>query len=542
MANSRLPRGDGIRRARNPDEPNPVWGLRVKGHEQVEMNEQIPVATWVRVSDDKSDVRAQRRKIREHVQSHRYHVAAEFDLPPVSGSKGHPEHEAALARVTEMMRGGEIKLLVIFHSSRLDRRDELEQAQFTLDIWKAGGEIDSIEEGESFGRRSRMSRAMSVLRQGENADYSVNLSAMVRKTNDDNDANGAFRGRAPIGWMVVCGTCGTVCRGAVRCTHRGTKKLVPDPVTAPVVAEIDRKIAASQPVPMVVAWLWEVHRIKRTNASLCQIVRAEKYKTGVIRWKDHAGRLQTHVTRAIVSADLWQAANANLQARPSTNPHHFRPPKKPDYSGSLFCGTCHAQVYRCYSGDEPKRVRYYRCIPCKWSAVADTADARVEKLMAGDTAPELEIRWMEGSDHSAEAERVQAELDDLPKRRLDRKAETELRERLWARLDELEAMPKVAPRRELTGTGRTWGVAWQSWTWAEKVSHLRGGGFQVRLSIGTRVTALGKVVKDSKNVTAKRVWLVQQVDVGPNAPDLGNGVRAQIVMGSLPILWSDGGS
>lgn len=485
--------------------------------------EQIPVATWVRVSDDKSDVAAQRRKIRERVQSMGYDVQAEFDLPPVSGSKGRPKHEQALAEVTELMRAGRVKLLVIFHSSRLDRRDELDQAQFLLDVFRAGGEIDSIEEGESFGRRSRMSRAMSVLKQGENADYSTNLSSFVRKTNDDNDARGAFRGRAPIGYMVRCGICSTVSRGSVRCLHRGSKQLVPDPEVAPVIVDVFRRIAASQSVPVIVRWLAEVHGISRTNSSVASLVRNKLYVTGHHNWTDHAGRLQTHITEPLVSPALWQAANDDMASRPSTHAHP-RAAHAPDYSGSLYCEQGH-RVYRCFSGNGP-RLRYYRCGPCRISWRADAADEQTEEIMFGNTSSEWTIQWVEGGDHTTEIERAQSELDDLPKRRLSRADEQAERERLWARLDELQDLPVTAPRRELTRTGRTMADAWESWTHAERAAYLRAGQFQIQLS--------GR----GKDVHAELVWLVQKIDVKAGA-DLGDGMRGTIVMGGMPVLWSD---
>jgi hypothetical protein len=99
-------------------------------------------------------------------------------------------------------------------------------------------------------------------------------------------------------------------------------------------------------------------------------------------------------------------------------------------------------------------------VSCRVSWHADVAGKLVEYEMTGGTTPEIEILWGEGSDHTAEVERVQDELDNLAKRRLPRRDEQAERERLWARLDEMEALLKVAPTRELTLTGRTWGEAW----------------------------------------------------------------------------------
>jgi hypothetical protein len=74
-------------------------------------------------------------------------------------------------------------------------------------------------------------------------------------------------------------------------------------------------------------------------------------------------------------------------------------------------------------------------------------------------------------------------------------------------------------------TGRSQGQAYREMTWMEAIGWMRSGKFRI-------------VVRGARrDVHVEQAWMVQKVDVAAGA-DLGNGVRAAIVMGSLPVLWS----
>jgi hypothetical protein len=207
--------------------------------------------------------------------------------------------------------------------------------------------------------------------------------------------------------------------------------------------------------------------------------------------------------------EVWQAANASLDGRPSTNAKP-RLPRQPDYSGALFCGGCYGPAYRRFDGGRVdqdrerypsgrgRRVRksvYYCKVRKGMTWDADRADEQVEQLMSQDDMPEYEMIWIPGSDHAAELERIRQELRDVGARGLDDEEEDAEKLRLRAERDTLAALPVISPKRTLHATGRTMGQAWDAWTHPERITYLRGD------VIALDLTGHGE------GVQVERVWL-----------------------------------
>ena len=89
-------------------------------------------AVWKRASDDSQETANQDAELAAHVAARGYEVARTFDLPDLSASKGKARHLEALEDVIADMHDGLYTVLVLVHSSRLDRRDEDEQLSFLL--------------------------------------------------------------------------------------------------------------------------------------------------------------------------------------------------------------------------------------------------------------------------------------------------------------------------------------------------------------------------------------------------------------------------
>ena len=301
------------------------------------------------------------------------------------------------------------------------------------------------------------------------------------------DVNGYRGGRPPWGYRVAGG--------------RRAKRIVADPAAAPVITELFTRCAAGQLVPVISAWLLEAHGISKNFGSITATVRRPVYWSGRYQVAAHTGVIAETRTAPIVSKALFDAANAALDGRSSTGPRP-RLPRRPDYSGRLWCPTCGQRVFRMYGGDHGKRTRYYYCKPCRITWSADLADDLVERRMLADGSPEFDVVITPGSDHSAELARVLDELQSLGRRNLPDREHDQLLAQLRGRRDELASLPVIPPRRELAPTGRSWGEAWLAMTHAERRAFLTSGKFRMFLH--------GR----GRNVSVEKIYLPDEFDLG----------------------------
>jgi DNA invertase Pin-like site-specific DNA recombinase len=429
-------------------------------------------ALWKRASDDSQETANQDAELAAHVAARGYEVKRTFDLPDLSASQSKKRHIQALEDVIADMHDGLYKVLVVVHSSRLDRRDEDEQLSLLLRIRQAGGRVESVRE-PNFGSTDMAGRLVTTLAQVMNAEYSRALGGHVRAGNARLDAQGVFRGgKPPIGYRVS----GT----------RRAKKIEQHPDTAPIVREIFSRAADGQPVTRIQAWLADLG-YRKTISAITGTLRREVYWTGRYQVRDHAGVVQIHRCEPIVTKALFDAANADLDSR-----YHVvkkpRQPRRPDFSGAVRCGQCLGPAYRNWSSSKKRdehgkrlRTRVYYCRECRLYWDADTADTKLEEMMSGDTWPEVEIRVIPGADWTDEIERVEDELLNLAARGLPYEEEDEERVRLRRELKRLKALPVVAPTRKLVMTGRTRGATWDAMSHAERVTFIRDDGIRIEL-------------------------------------------------------------
>jgi DNA invertase Pin-like site-specific DNA recombinase len=466
---------------------------------------------------------------RAHIERHGYNVAKTIDLPDVSGSKEHPDHLAALEEILADISAGLYKKVLIRDASRLDRRSRNHAELFRLRVWEAGGKVEAVR-NEHYGADNLLGDIMTSKEQREAHDYSVKLSRDIRDANAANDKRGMWRGRAPWGWIVRCVTCGTVCRGEVRCLHRGSKILVPGP-DAPVIAELFERIRRGDSVPQAQAWLASIGRDKNAG-SITATIRRDWYRTGIVSWTDHEGVVREHRTTPLADPDLWRGANASLDSRPSTAPKGSRRPRE-DFSGVVRCGDCGAVAYRNFASGKVnpdksrQRRRIYWCRTCQRSWDADSADCQVQELLSGDTSPEWHMVTIAPQQQRTERlEAVEEALRDLPRRNLPEADEDAERARLRAERRVLRDLPEDEPaRREPLSTGRTWGQAWDAMSGhRERLEWLRSQPFELRLA--------GR----GMGVVVNREWLTEQVDLARGA-DLGDGMAA-VIASVGPVYWS----
>jgi len=98
----------------------------------------------LRVSSDGQDEENQRPELEAHCGQRGYRINKTYQLYDKSAYKG--EHDEALQEILSDIRSGYIKVIVIVHSSRIDRRDPDIAEFYHLSIKMAGGRIESVRE------------------------------------------------------------------------------------------------------------------------------------------------------------------------------------------------------------------------------------------------------------------------------------------------------------------------------------------------------------------------------------------------------------
>ena len=148
--------------------------------------------------------------------------------------------------------------------------------------------------------------------------------------------------------------------------------------------------------------------------------------------------------------------------------HPKRGPRSPGVllsGGVLRCGAegCTSAMYRHVASNGKQRYTYYQCGgECGNRARLDWTDAAVDALItATQDRPVAEVRLIPGNDFEAEKAAVREALSQLPLLGLDRRAEQDERERLWAEQDRLEALEPVPAVYEYRETGEgTYAEVW----------------------------------------------------------------------------------
>ena len=107
----------------------------------------------LRVSSDGQDEENQRPELDAYCYEHSYRVNREYQAHDLSAYHG--EHEERLEQVLDDIRAGYIQVLVVVHSSRLDRRDPDVAEFYHLLVRQAGGRIESVREPNSVSAISR---------------------------------------------------------------------------------------------------------------------------------------------------------------------------------------------------------------------------------------------------------------------------------------------------------------------------------------------------------------------------------------------------
>ena len=406
-----------------------------------------------------------------------------YTLHDKSASEG--KQQAALDQILDDMRRGEIRVLVVWHSDRIDRREVWRALKFIADVRDAGGRIESTEKG-----LLDENNLTTIIDAHMNREKIVHLSRQVGLAHQRIRDNGAAHGRAPWG-MEVTGP-------------KYEKRFTGTDEGRTWVPRIFARVIRGDSLAKISLWLQsegiEGDHGPWHESTIGGMIRNPAYMGHRCQQDPKTKRYGAIMSQcdALVDATTWRKANESLDRRPKRG--HTDPETRAMLSGGVLkCGNpdCDATgapdspMNRSTSGSR----QYYRC--CGTGAVRRSCGEMVRLEAANDAVdaiiaesfdtPRYVRKVIPGTDHVAELESLQFELDHLPARHLPRRDEQAERERLWAEQDRVAALPVVPDREVLADSGETYAGLWKSTGIPERGPWLVSQGFTVR-ALKTAVT------------------------------------------------------
>jgi DNA invertase Pin-like site-specific DNA recombinase len=302
-----------------------------------------PAGIWVRVSTGAQDEAQQMPDIMRHCEARGYRVACRYELNDISAYKG--KQDEKLAETIEDFREGHIKVLVCWHSDRVERRGPEALFKLLRQIKDAGGRIESVRE-PMLGVEDMSGEAMTAIGAVMAHQYSVNIGENVKRSIRTAKANGAVYNRPPWGFT------------AVGPAHE--KRLIPTEECRELVPQILQRCIDGDSLRTIARWLDSAgyppaNGGKHWNESQIRHIIRNRVYAG--RWLNRSG-VTILRCEAVVTPDMWDRANQALKSRPK------RGPAKDDRPllANLKCARCGSPMYRItIPGRHGSRYTYYRC-------------------------------------------------------------------------------------------------------------------------------------------------------------------------------------
>lgn len=413
----------------------------------------IDVGAWVRVSSGGRDEENQVPDVERHCTDRGYTIAKWYTLNDKSASKG--EQQTMLDEMLADMRLGVIKILVCWHSDRVERRGPEWVFRLLRQIREADGHIESVRE-PLFGTADLSGETLTAFGAVVSHQYSVHLAEQVGIAHARIRANGGLTpGGIPWGYEVTGPKYG--------------KTLIPTDLCRKYVPQVFQRCIDGDSCLIIAEWL-DSEGVPTTRGGLWN----ERSVWQMIKNMTYAGRRQdegpkrpdgkpTRKNRrtvmkceAVVSMDVWRRANDALRKRPARSPgaRSLTPEGKP-LLANLKCARC---------DDSPMyRIKYYyRCFGrgtrrkgCGNMIRLERLDEMVRVRMLAWHDQQHTIRtWVEGEDWEADIESIAQDIHELDPRSPDYRAR---HAELMAQLEDYESRPVIEGYWDEIDTGMTKG-------------------------------------------------------------------------------------
>jgi DNA invertase Pin-like site-specific DNA recombinase len=309
------------------------------------IDDTVDVGAWVRVSAGGQDEANQVPEIITHCTSHDYRITKWYTLNDKSASKG--EQQAKLDEAVTDMKLGIIKVIVCWHSDRMERRGPKHLFRLLRQVRDAGGRIESVKE-PLFGATDLSGETLTALGAVIAHQYSVHLAEQVKIAHDRIKANqGLMPGGIPWGYVVTGPKYAKTIASTDEC-----RKYAP---------QIFQRCIDGDSCRTIAIWLdSEGVKPKRgaqwNERSVWQIIHNMVY-AGRRQDEGPTGNRKNRRTimqcEAVVSMDVWRRANQALARRPGRGPGVNGTLQPKPLLVNLKCARCDSPMYRIR--------KYYRC-------------------------------------------------------------------------------------------------------------------------------------------------------------------------------------
>jgi DNA invertase Pin-like site-specific DNA recombinase len=403
----------------------------------------IPAGVWVRVSTGGQDEANQVPEIEKHCAARGYAIVKRYT---VQG-----KHQPDLDKMLADMRAGVIKVLVVWHSDRIERRPGKALLDLLAEVDAAGGRMESVKE-PTLGQLDFGAQVTTFIAGLVNAEKSLHLSEQVGAALEKIRESGAFHGKVPWGYVTA--------------GEKYARKLVPANEGRRLVPEMYRRAAKGHSTQAIADWLAAETGRPWWPRTVGAMIRNPVYAGMRCGYTDHGRRTHgeiVHRCEALVPADLWKRANNALDNRPGRGPAL---PQRAMLTGVITCLRCEdSPMYRVKTGKPGSRGAYYRCHgrgagrkSCGNMVPLELPDRAVSLLMAKyGQVKIMERRVIAGSHHEAELAEIEIQMDQLDKDASD--YITRLTG-LHAERTRIKALPAPPDKVQWVPTGQTLGQLW----------------------------------------------------------------------------------
>ena len=367
----------------------------------------------------------------------------------MSASKG--KQDSYLDQVIRDMEDGKISVLVVWQSSRIERRGAYNAFDLARRVREAGGRIEYVKDAY-LNDANEMSDVMLALAATKDRQKSRDISEQVKASQAAKRAAGSVVGRPPWGYEIMC----TVChRPPVRPDCKShIKILAPTAVGSKYIPLIFAKAIAGDSLRTIAAWLTAEQVPTMHGKPWHESYLGNRLIKNPVYYgqRVNGGQLETE---ALISATVYQQANASLKSR-------IRPGRDASVRDkallSPVCGECYGKpregcldgispMYRVYGGYGEARKPYYRCTGhgpqrkgCGFMIPVDELDDVVTESILTSPAWHSERVFIAGDDQSDQIAKLR-ERGAEAMRQGDYQSATEA----MRQAEELETAPRVKP-------------------------------------------------------------------------------------------------
>lgn len=308
---------------------------------------------WIRVSSGGQDEANQVPDVDRHCSQRGYRINKRYEVHDKSAFHG--EQQAKLDEMLKDIRAGVIKVVVCWHSDRLERRGVEKTFELIRLVKEAGGSIESVKE-PMFGLADISAEALTAITAVMSHAKSSHLSEQVGLAHDRIRENNALLGRAPFGYEIF--------------GPKYEKNITPTDIGRKYVPEMFDRIINGESLATVARWLnaegvptaCKVNKVGEptkgwTASTVRQIIRNPVYM-GYRTDKGYKSddRIVRGKCEALVDAATFRRAGERLDEFPKRGPENNA--NKALLTSHLFCANCASPMYKVTTAG---KWPYYRC-------------------------------------------------------------------------------------------------------------------------------------------------------------------------------------